>query len=220
MGGHFTQSSSKIVARRPQSPLTNTEFHVPKSILNGATPVSDTPSKDEQNAPIEIVSYDPSWPGKFNSERELLQEVLRPWITAEIEHVGSTAVTGLASKPVIDIMVPVQSLDASRGAIQAAMSIGYIYWPYKPDVMHWFCKPSAAHRTHHLHLVPYKSPLWNDRIRFRDTLRQDLSVAAEYVRLKVNLGAKYRNDREAYPEGKTEFVNNLLQGTLARNQPG
>ena len=110
-------------------------------------------------AAIHVVPYDPAWPLLFAQERALLEEKLAPWLVGPIEHVGSTAVAGLVAKPVIDIMVAVESLAASRAAIDAAGEIGYMYFPYRPNEMHWFCKPSASFRTHHLHLVPFGGPL-------------------------------------------------------------
>ena len=168
-------------------------------------------SQADEDAPIEIVAYDPAWPSRFEEERAVLEGLLRRWLVADIEHVGSTAVPGLAAKPVIDIMVPVESLDASRASIEAAGHAGYVYWPYKADVMHWMCKPSAAHRTHHLHIVPFESALWIDRLRFRDALRGDPALAMRYAELKQDLAKRYRHDREAYTEGKADFIKAVLQ---------
>lgn len=176
----------------------------PAPISNG----SDSP-------PVEIVGYDASWPAKFETERSLLEEVLAPWLTGAIEHIGSTAVPGLPAKPVIDIMAPVHTLEASRPAIEAAASAGYVYYPYKPEVMHWFCKPSPHLRTHHLHLVPFASPLWEQRLRFRDALRQNPALAAEYAALKLRLAQQFRLDREAYTEAKTPFVHRVLSEVSA-----
>jgi len=162
-------------------------------------------------APIEVVAYDPDWPAMFASEKELLRETIAPWLTGEIEHVGSTAVPGLVAKPVIDIMAPVASLEASRPALEKAAAIGYCYFPYRPDVMHWFCKPSAEHRTHHLHLVPGGSRLWMERIAFRNALRGDAALARDYRDLKVRLARDYRNDREAYTDLKGPFIAEALQ---------
>jgi GrpB-like predicted nucleotidyltransferase (UPF0157 family) len=171
---------------------------------------SNKTSQDGADAPIEVVTYDSAWPAKFAEERAVLEGSLARWLVADIEHVGSTAVPGLAAKPVIDIMVPVESLEASRGSIEAASHAGYMYWPYKADVMHWLCKPSAAHRTHHLHIVPFGSPLWFDRLRFRDALRSDSKRAEQYAELKRHLAKRYRHDREAYTEGKSDFVTAVL----------
>ena len=66
-----------------------------------------------------------------------------------IKHIGSTAVAELAAKPVVDIMAAVDSLEASHPAIAAVAQLGYVYYPYQVDAMHWFCKPSPSLRTHH-----------------------------------------------------------------------
>lgn len=175
-------------------------------------------ASEEASAPVIVVPYDSSWPSKFEFEKRVLSYVLAPWLAGPIEHVGSTAVPGLSAKPVIDIMVAVESLDASRPAIPAAEASGYIYWPYKADVMHWFCKPSDAHRTHHLHLVPYGSRLWQARLGFRDALRADARLAQEYAQLKLGLANKYRYDRESYTQSKTRFVHQVLE-SLGLMQP-
>jgi len=119
-------------------------------------------------------------------------------------------VPGLAAKPVIDLMAPVEALETSRPAIQALVQSGYTYFPYRPDVMHWFCKPSPAHRTHHLHLVPFGSSLWHERIAFRDALRRDGELAAEYANLKRALALEYEFDREAYTDAKGPFIHAVL----------
>ncbi len=76
--------------------------------------------------------------------------------------------------------------------------------------MHWFCKPSPEKRTHHLHLIPYKSPLWQERITFRNVLRESPEIALEYAKLKQSLAAKYTSDREAYTQGKWPFIKKVL----------
>ena len=168
------------------------------------------------DAPIEVVPYDPSWPLRFETERVLLESVLEPWLAGPVEHIGSTAVPGLAAKPVIDIMAPVHSLAASRPALAAALRAGYMHFPYQAEVMHWFCKPSPAHRTHHLHLVPFGSALWRERLAFRDALCADPAVAGEYAALKRRLAADFRMDREAYTDAKGPFVRRVLAKVAAR----
>lgn len=161
-------------------------------------------------APVRIVTYDPSWPTRFAQERAALEVVLAPWLTGPIEHIGSTAVPGLVAKPVIDIMAAVGTLDASRDALPALAPLNYVYFPYRADIMHWLCKPSDAVRTHHLHLVPFGSALWHDRLAFRDYVRRHPSVAAEYAALKLELAAKYELDRAAYTDAKEPFVRRVL----------
>ena len=167
------------------------------------------PSRSE--APIEIVPYDATWPAKFEHERTALEQKLAPWLVGRVEHVGSTAIPGLAAKPIIDVMAPVSSLSGSTSIIEAAVRLGYIHYPYKPDVMHWFCKPSPDVRTHHLHVVPVGSDLWNERIAFRDALRTHPELLSEYQDLKLRLAERFRHDREAYTESKGPFVQRVLR---------
>ena len=161
-------------------------------------------------APTHVVPYDPSWPARFAEERTTLARVLAPWLAGPIEHIGSTAVPGLVAKPVIDIMAAVNSLDASRPALRAVAALDYVYFPYRPEIMHWLCKPSDEVRTHHLHLVPYGSALWHERLEFRDRLRADARIAAEYAALKLALADKHPFDREAYTDAKEPFVRRVL----------
>lgn len=156
------------------------------------------------------MPYDPSWPARFAVERAALARVLAPWLHGPIEHIGSTAVPGLVAKPVIDIMAAVESLDASRPALAAVAALSYVHFPYRAEIMHCLCKPSDDMRTHHLHLVPYGSALWHERLTFRDRLRTDAGVAAEYAALKLALAARFEFDREAYTDAKEPFVRRVL----------
>jgi GrpB-like predicted nucleotidyltransferase (UPF0157 family) len=165
-------------------------------------------------APVEIVPYDPAWPAMFRQEAEDLRRAIGRWLAGPIEHIGSTAIPGLGAKPVIDIMAGVESLDASRPAIAAAAALGYCYFPYQADRKHWFCKPSPAMRTHHLHLIPVDSPEWRRPIAFRNYLRAHPEVAAEYEALKRRLAVTFKHDREAYTEAKTPFIDEITEKAI------
>jgi len=173
------------------------------------------------DAAVVVVPWDPAWPQRFQQERALLQKALGPWLAGDVQHIGSTAVPGLHAKPVIDIMARVHALDSSRAAIAAVSSLGYLHHPYRAEVMRWFCKPKPEWRTHHLHLVPVGSPVWHERLDFRDVLRRDPGLAAEYSALKVALAKQHRHDREAYTEAKAPFVQRVLkQAARARCDEG
>ena len=173
-------------------------------------------STPETDAAIEVVPYNPAWPRQFLVEQSALQAALVPWLAGSVEHVGSTAVPGLSAKPVIDLMAPVHSLAESRAAIKAAESVGYVYYPYKSGVIHWFCKPTPQHRTHHLHIVPLSSRLWHERLAFRNALRSDLLLAHEYAALKYHLASVHGSDREAYTEAKSPFILATLEAVYAK----
>ena len=160
--------------------------------------------------PIYLVPYDDAWPGLFERERALLAPALGPWLAGPIEHIGSTAVPGLLAKPVIDIMAGVRDLPSSLEARAALAPLSYIYFPYRMDIMHWFCKPSPAQRTHHLHLVPVGSTLWLERLAFRNYLRSSPAAAAEYAALKLALAEQHQFDRQAYTDAKGDLVRSIL----------
>jgi GrpB-like predicted nucleotidyltransferase (UPF0157 family) len=160
--------------------------------------------------PVRVVPYDAAWPALFARESALLSEALGGWIVGGVHHIGSTAVPGLAAKPVVDILVGVADLSASRSCFQPLADLRYVYAPYRTEVMHWFCKPHPARRTHHLHLVPAGSERFAGELAFRDRLRGDPSVAREYEALKITLAREFERDREAYTEAKASFIAAVL----------
>ncbi|MSO14367.1 GrpB family protein [Rickettsiales endosymbiont of Trichoplax sp. H2] len=172
--------------------------------------MADKFNLQKKEAPIILSKYNPDWPLKYKEEKYLLMDTIVQWLYGSIEHIGSTSVPGLTAKPVIDIMFGVKSLEHSKPAIELLIQQGYNYFPYKKEVMHWFCKPSPNLRTHHLHLVPYESTLWKERIKFRDTLRINTKIANEYVKLKKELAIRYKQDREMYTEKKWKFIKKVL----------
>jgi len=165
---------------------------------------------DRAEEPVRIEPYDATWPARFEEERAALLETIGDSIVAGIHHVGSTAVPGLDAKPVIDILVGVADLPGSRRCIEPLAGLGYLYVPYRPEEMHWFCKPDPSHRTHHLHLVPADSRRFGDELAFRDYLRLHPDVAAEYAQLKHRLADQFDHDREAYTEAKGDFIRGVL----------
>ena len=164
-----------------------------------------------EQEPVRVVPYDPEWPSRFESERALLEEAVGHHAVGGIHHVGSTAVPGLAAKPVIDILVGVADLPSSRACFEPLAALDYQYAPYRTEEMHWFCKPHPLRRTHHLHLVPVDTPRFRDELAFRDALRGDPGLAAEYAALKRRLAAELEHDREAYTEAKGGFVRAVLE---------
>ena len=82
---------------------------------------------------VEIVNYDPRWPLLFDEEATRLRAVLDPSLIVGLEHFGSTAIPGLSAKPIIDILIAVHSLDATRGAfVEALRELDYVYWADNP----------------------------------------------------------------------------------------
>ena len=173
-------------------------------------PAVDSAEDSAENEPVHIAGYDPSRPSAFEAERAALRDRVGPWITGGIHHAGSASAPGLPAKPITDILVGVASLERSRPCTERLTPLDYLYWPYRSDVMHWFCKPHPARRTHHLHLVPTGSRRYLDELAFRDALRSDSALAARYATLKRDLAVRFRHDREAYTRHKAPFVHEVL----------
>lgn len=160
--------------------------------------------------PIRLAPADPEWPARFKLEQEVLEGAIGKWIVGGIHHVGSTAVPGLEAKPIIDILAGVRDLESARECFEPLAFLGYLYAPYLPEEMHWFCKPDPTRRTHHLHLVPVDSRRYRDELAFRDRLRTGPGLVAEYAALKRELAERHREDREAYTDAKGAFIRTAL----------
>ena len=160
--------------------------------------------------PVRLAPYDPSWPDRFEQERAALEDAIGTWAPGGIHHIGSTAVPNLDAKPIVDILVGVDSLEESRACFAPLATLGYLYAPYRADEMHWFCKPHPSRRTHHLHLVPIDSRRFRDELAFRDELRANPQTAEEYAGLKRDLAERFADDREAYTDAKTTFIQRVL----------
>jgi GrpB-like predicted nucleotidyltransferase (UPF0157 family) len=152
------------------------------------------------------------------TERARLVELLTPWLVDGVEHIGSTAVPGLAAKPIVDLMASVRDLDAVANRASERLAVdGWCYVPPELDRRPWrrfFVKPdsSGRRRVAHLHLIATGHPRWEEQIAFRDTLRRDAGLARRYEALKRKLAEQYRHDREAYTNAKAEFIRTALEG--------
>lgn len=162
---------------------------------------------------VAVVPYDPRWPEMFQEEKAHLLSCLPKKLVKRIEHFGSTAVPGLAAKPIVDMLVEVSSLDETRQKVPLILEPkGYDYfwrptWGDDiPPFYAWFIKRDAGgNRTHHIHMVEAHFKVW-DRLLFRDYLIEHPHVAQEYGKLKRKLSKSYANDRVAYTEAKTDFI--------------
>jgi GrpB-like predicted nucleotidyltransferase (UPF0157 family) len=163
---------------------------------------------------IAVVPYDPAWPRRFEAERALLERVLAPWLEGGIHHVGSTAIPGLAAKPIIDMVAGVRNLDEARAAFDPLRERSYLYAPHRPGIAHHFAKPSLrlSEMTHGLHLTEPGSDLWRERLAFRDALRENPALAAEYEAVKLRFAQRHGDDPGAYTGNKRAFVARVLAG--------
>lgn len=164
---------------------------------------------------ISIVPYDPAWPREFEAERKRLQTAFGD-TAVRIEHHGSTAVPGLAAKPIIDIQISVARLDPMEAYASALGACGYVHVPHPDDAFcPFFHRPATWPHSHHIHVVQAGSAEERRTLAFRDYLRRHPDAARQYETLKQQLAAEYggadAHSREAYAVAKTEFVEVMLE---------
>lgn len=168
---------------------------------------------------VAIAAYDPAWPHAFAAERAHLLASLPADLIRRVEHFGSTAVPGLAAKPIIDMLVEVADLEATKvriAPILEGQGYEYLWRPTYgddgPPFYAWFIKRDArtGARTHHIHMVEAGfSEHWR-RLAFRDFLIAHPAAAREYEALKRRLAADHASDRVAYTRGKTAFIESVM----------
>ncbi|HLM59297.1 MAG TPA: GrpB family protein [Pyrinomonadaceae bacterium] len=162
-----------------------------------------------KNGAVKLFPHQEQWHELFAEEKIRLQNSIGANILA-VEHIGSTAICGISAKPVLDIAVAVEQYSDGEKCIKTLENSGYEYrGEYGIAGRHYFVKGEP--RTHHLHMVELKSDFWRSHLLFRDYLRQNPAVAGEYDNLKRNLAEKLAENRNAYLEGKAEFIENVLK---------
>jgi GrpB-like predicted nucleotidyltransferase (UPF0157 family) len=166
--------------------------------------------------PVTIVDYDPQWPILYEEEKRGVLEVAGEKIL-EIEHIGSTAVLGLGSKPIIDILAGVECEAEADECVRFLAAIGYDDVTPEPEETDWYyCLGKGFHSVgYHLHLVRSGSEFWERHILFRDYLRANPESAREYNILKRSLALEYGSDRLGYTEAKTSFIESIVSRAAA-----
>jgi GrpB-like predicted nucleotidyltransferase (UPF0157 family) len=158
--------------------------------------------------PVILVAHNPEWKDLYLKEEERIVQILKKKIV-RIDHIGSTAVPGLISKPTIDILLQVVEDIEIKLLIKNLENIGYhcIEKPENPPPHIMMVKGYTINgfrgQAYHLH-IRYRRK-W-DEITFRDHLIENPKDATAYAELKLKLASKYRNNRELYTEAKSDFI--------------
>jgi GrpB-like predicted nucleotidyltransferase (UPF0157 family) len=167
---------------------------------------------------IVVRDYDPGWPVLFEQEGARISNALGALVLA-IEHMGSTAVPGLPSKPIIDLLVGARSLDEAKARCIGPMEeLGYVYIP---DYSSWlpgelfFRKGPPGPWTHHVHLMEPCHPRWEALLVFRDYLRAHPKAARAYADIKRSLAVASHDDIKAYRNGTSTFVEEMTETAYA-----
>ena len=164
---------------------------------------------DRFDPAVRIVDYELSWPARAADELRRLEQALGA-VAARLEHVGSTAVPGLAAKPILDLQLSVGAIEPRARYVEPLQRLGYLFVPAPeaPDY-HFFAKPPERPRTHHLHVCAVGSDHEFRHLAVRDFLRSHADEAARYAALKRDVAERHPQDRLAYIEGKEDYVTDL-----------
>jgi GrpB-like predicted nucleotidyltransferase (UPF0157 family) len=159
-----------------------------------------------------VSPYCAEWPGVFRGIRDELHAVFSP-LSVAVEHIGSTSVPGLAAKPVIDVLLGAQSLSDIESRIDPLGELGYAYvskYERQIPMRRYFVKPPAASLRVHVHGVELGSSIWREHLMFRDALRGDPDLRAQYQMLKLQLAEEFADDKSAYTAAKGPFFRSAL----------
>lgn len=161
---------------------------------------------------VVVVEYDPQWPRLFAEEAETIRLAMGTALVAA-EHVDSTSIPALSAKPIIDILVGETSLAAGEQTVPALASLGYECRGENgiPGRLFFRKGPVPYRRTHHLHMVEPGHEQWAPMLSFRDYLRANPDEARRYEALKRELALRFRDNRQAYTDGKADFIQAVLE---------
>jgi GrpB-like predicted nucleotidyltransferase (UPF0157 family) len=165
---------------------------------------------------VKVVPYRPKWAEHFRKEKELLLKVMGEKVL-DIRHIGSTSIVGMPAKPILDVLVGLQTLAAVEPFVEDLNLIGYEDRGNGDDLgRRYFVKGAEEKRTHHLNFCELNGSFWTTHILFRDYLEKHPDAAKGYAALKRALADRFPNNRKAYTDGKEEFVRLVLN--LAMNE--
>lgn len=163
---------------------------------------------------VDIVDYQDAWPAVYLCIADELRDVMAD-LAAGIEYIGSTAVPGLCAKPVLDILMGVSSLSDVEAELPSLARRGYRYRPehevHIPQRRYLVRDANHDSPRVHLHVVVLGARLWQDHLRFRDALRRDPVLAAQYAELKRELAVSKHLSKSSYTEAKAPFIRSVLE---------
>ena len=160
---------------------------------------------------VGLASHDPSWTDRFEAEAAEIRHALPQELVVRVDHVGSTAVPGIAAKPVVDIQLSLTSMTPRSAYRDPLVRLGFRWVPDPWDDDHdFFSRDDAGgERAVHVHACRAGGPWERRHLAFRDALRADPVTAAAYERLKVELAAAHPNDVYGYTDAKSTFIRDV-----------
>ena len=164
---------------------------------------------------VELHPHDPEWENLAAVTIEQLKNILKA-VARDIRHVGSTSISSIKAKPIIDIAIAVDHLEDIvplipqmeangfyRKNVGAADQVFFSAGDFERDI-----------RTHHIHVVEYEGMAWRNYVNFTAYLNTHPTVARQYEALKETLLSQFAADRNAYTEGKSAWIRHTLRKAM------
>ena len=159
---------------------------------------------------IEICDYTPDWAREFRVKATGLRQALQN-VAIRIDHIGSTAIVGLAAKPIVDIQISVVALEPMSAYLEPMRELGDIWRSDNLERTKRYFREAPQTKRTHIHIRKFGS--WHEQfaLLFRDYVRQHDDAQRRYALVKRQLAFEFRNDRQRYTEGKTAIIWELMQ---------
>ena len=170
---------------------------------------NDEPVLGLEHGTVRLVPHTPRWAELYREEEARLRAAL-DGLLIDVQHFGSTSIPGIHAKPILDILAGVRRMDDVFERRPQLQALGYGYVPGAGVPGHHVFGKGRP-RTHLLHVVEHGDRNWTENLWFRDRLRADPALAAEYDALKLRLARAHPGDRPRYTEEKGAFVQRIRQ---------
>lgn len=192
-----TKSQLRIRLRHSDQIVTAMSEDIDKVLIGGI-----------ENHPIVLVSYDANWPDRFEKHAQRIRAALGAAVI-QVEHIGSTAVPGLAAKPIVDILLVVQDSSFEPDYLPALEQAGYQLRVREPD-WHEHRMLRTPDRDTQIHIFSTGCPEISRHLIFRDRLRENAADRDEYEQTKRALAGQEWTDTNAYSRAKTDVIERII----------
>lgn len=171
--------------------------------------MNDEPVLGLEQRAVRLAPHSARWAALYREEEARLRGALQG-VLLDVQHFGSTSIPGIHAKPILDILVGVRRLDDLLERLTQLRALGYEHAPWAGVPGHHVFGKGKV-RTHLLHVVEHGGRGWRENLWFRDRLRADPALAAEYDALKLRLADAHPDDRARYTAEKGDFIQRIRQ---------
>lgn len=156
--------------------------------------------------PISLVEHRDTWKYNYNEIENILNDILDNKYIVRVSHIGSTAIKGIWAKNIVDVLIEISECANMKVISNILEQNGFKIMSSSTNRISLnmgYTENGFDEKVYHIHLRYYGD---NDELYFRDYLNEHPLVAKEYEKLKLKLWKQYEHNRDAYTDGKTDFI--------------